>query len=50
VKKLRDNGKVDIDEAELAKVMPTETPGAPMSAVPHGMPSAAPASVKVTGQ
>ncbi|MFL5438072.1 MAG: peptidyl-prolyl cis-trans isomerase [Myxococcales bacterium] len=50
VKKLRDNGKVDIDEAELAKVMPSETPGAPMSAVPHGMPSAAPASVKVTGQ
>src|SRR3954463_2711421 len=50
VKKLRDNGKVDIDEAELAKVMPTEPPGAPMSAVPHGMPSAAPASVKVTGQ
>jgi peptidyl-prolyl cis-trans isomerase C len=50
VKKLRENGKVDIDEAELAKVMPSETPGAPMSAVPHGMPSAAPASVKVTGQ
>ena len=51
VKKLRDNGKVEIDEAELAKVMPTEAPpGTPMSTVPHGMPSAAPASVKVTGQ
>jgi peptidyl-prolyl cis-trans isomerase C len=51
VKKLRDNGKVEIDEAELAKVMPTEAPpGTPMSSVPHGMPSSSPASVKVTGQ
>jgi peptidyl-prolyl cis-trans isomerase C len=50
VKKLRDNGKVSIDETELAKVVPTEagTPG--MSSVPHGMPSASPASVKVGGK
>ena len=35
---------------ELAKVVPTEaaTPG--MSSVPHGMPSASPASVKVGGK
>jgi peptidyl-prolyl cis-trans isomerase C len=49
IKKLRDNGKVDIDETELAKVMPSEAaPG--MSSVPHGMPSASSASVKVGGK
>src|SRR5256885_6179209 len=49
VKKLRDNGKVSIDEAELAKVVPeAATPN--MSAVPHGMPSASAASVKIGGK
>ena len=50
VKKLRDNGKVSIDEVELAKVVPSEpaTPG--MTALPHGMPSAFPASAKVGGK
>jgi peptidyl-prolyl cis-trans isomerase C len=48
VKKLRDGGNVSIDEAELAKVMPSE--GSPnLSSVPHGMPAASPASVKVGG-
>jgi peptidyl-prolyl cis-trans isomerase C len=51
VKKLRDNAKVEIDDAELAKVMPAEaSPGTSMSTVPHGMPGAAPASMKVSGQ
>jgi peptidyl-prolyl cis-trans isomerase C len=49
VKKLRETGNVSIDDAELAKVMPTETAAPSMSSVPHGTPSAAPASVKVGG-
>jgi peptidyl-prolyl cis-trans isomerase C len=49
IKKLRDNGKVEIDETELAKVVPSEAaPG--MSSVPHGMPSGAPSGVKLGGK
>jgi len=50
IKKLRDDGKVSIDEAELAKVVPTETVNPAMTTVPRGMPNAAPASVKVGGR
>jgi peptidyl-prolyl cis-trans isomerase C len=50
VKKLRDNGKVSIDDSELAKVVPSEPATQGMSTVPHGMPSASPASVKVGGK
>src|SRR5207253_6145901 len=47
VKKLRENGNVSIDEAELAKVVPSEPATPNMTTVPHGMPSASPASVKI---
>jgi len=50
VKKLRDNGNVSIDEGELAKVVPSEPASPSMSVVPRGMPSAAPASVKIGGK
>jgi len=50
VKKLRDNGKVSIDDTELAKVVPSEPASPGMSSVPRGMPSASPASVKVGGK
>src|SRR3954471_9115992 len=50
VKKLRENGKVSIDDGELAKVVPSEPVAPSMSSVPHGMPSASPASVKVGGK
>jgi peptidyl-prolyl cis-trans isomerase C len=49
VKKLRDNGKVSVDETELAKVVPSE-PAPGMTSIPRGLPSAAPASVKVGGK
>jgi len=50
VKKLRDSGNVSIDEAELAKVVPSEPASPNMSTLQHGMPSASPASVKIGGK
>src|SRR3954468_1293553 len=50
IKKLREDGKVSIDDGELAKVVPSEPVAPSMSSVPHGMPSASPASVKVGGK
>ena len=59
VKKLRENGKVSIDEVELAKVNPAEAPapGLPVAhpASPQAQPSApaqngpAPAAAKIGG-
>jgi len=48
VKKLRDSGKVSIDEAELAKVTPEGAAPTPV-AVPQGAPAPAPATSKIGG-